>query len=310
MYSTNPSARLAGGLQQQAPHCVQSYLDIGLTRRAGAGHGTAMARLSRASLVALMLTGCGPGGGSSADDTTSPPASSSSVTDASSSTPVTGGATTSGETGGTATATGTASTSSTGAPTTGAPATTSEGPGTATVVGTTTLDSSGTAAGTETTAETTAGPAGSCAAVGGEYGDCDAFLGYAFDGATCKGFSGCDCGPDCAHFFPGPVECAASCAAAGECREDIVEAKALAMAPIGPGSLCDQVDACVNSPELQTWLGELFPGLACEAGGFCDSGDNCHLLFQNVLSQEQWTQICAATLLPGVEQILCVVFGP
>ncbi|MBL9102691.1 MAG: hypothetical protein JNL82_17225 [Myxococcales bacterium] len=270
-----------------------------------------MAWLSRAPLVALMLTGCGPGGGSSADDSTSPPASSSSsasATDATSSTPVTGGATTTtGETGGTATATGTASTSSTGGPTTGAPATTTgEGPDTATAVGTTTLDSSGTAAGSETTA----GPAGSCAAVGGEYGDCDAFLGYAFDGAACKGFSGCDCGPDCAHFFPGPVECAASCAAAGECREDIVEAKALAMAPIGPGSLCDEVDACVNSPELQAWLGELFPGLACEAGGFCDSGDNCHLLFQNILSQEQWTQVCAATLLPGIEQILCVVFGP
>ena len=72
--------------------------------------------------------------------------------------------------------------------------------------------------GSGTTSETTGG-LDACLDLGAnDYGDCDAFLGYAYDGTSCRAFSGCDCGPDCANFFASALDCATSCAALGVCN--------------------------------------------------------------------------------------------
>lgn len=158
---------------------------------------------------------------------------------------------------------------------------------------------------------TTGDPVGTCKELSGDYGKCLALLGIAFVDGACRAVSGCDCEPDCEFFFDidDPAACASTCAAAGECNEDIVKGAGIADDPIGPGSLCDELNACASSPELEQAFQELFPELVCEQGNGCD-GQNCHLLFQNVLTPEQWQQICAASLLPGVSQISCWVFGP
>jgi hypothetical protein len=153
---------------------------------------------------------------------------------------------------------------------------------------------------------TTGDPDGTCKEADGDYGPCEAILGYGLVGEKCLAISGCNCEPDCASIFPSPVACATTCAAAGECNDAIITGAGIGPKEVGPGSLCDEVDACVDLPELK----ELFPELTCEPGGMPCGGETCHLLFQNVLTPEQWTQICAASLLQGVDELYCVVFGP
>ena len=157
-----------------------------------------------------------------------------------------------------------------------------------------------------TAAESTSGgPVGVCKELSYDYGKCLAELGYAFVDGWCNMISGCSCEPDCEFFFADPIACATTCAAAGKCDEAIIKGAGLAPPAVGPGSFCDEVDACVDLPGLK----ELFPNLSCEPGLPCGA-TNCHLLFQGELTPALWQQICAASLLPGVDELYCVVFGP
>lgn len=194
---------------------------------------------------------------------------------------------------------------------TGTSPTTGPGETSATTVGETSTGTPGSTSdpGTGSTGDaTTGGSAGACKAIAGDYGPCDALIGYAFVDGGCQLVSGCNCEPDCEFFFDDPVACASTCAAAGECQLDNIHGGGIAPDEVGPGSFCDGVDTCVDLPELAQQLKELFPELVCEQGQ-CD-GQNCHLLWQGELTAEQWTQICAASLLPGVDEVVCMVFGP
>lgn len=255
-----------------------------------------MTRLRWFPCVALLMA-CG-GGGTSESGTGSSSTAPASGTTAGTTSPTSSGTTVDATGGGTGTGAGTTTTAGT----------TTAGVTTLTTAGETGTSSPGatTTTGSSSGGESSTGePAGACKAVKGEYGPCDAILGYTFDGSKCVATSGCNCEPDCDAFHPTPVACATACAAAGECREEVVKGGGIGPDEVGPGSLCDEVNACVNLPELK----ELFPGLTCEPAIPCGA-DACHLLFQNVLTPEQWTQICAASLLPGVDELYCVVFGP
>jgi hypothetical protein len=211
---------------------------------------------------------------------------------------------------------GTGGTSTTGVTGTGG-ATGSSGPATDTddtaaipTTGATTGTGTGDSTGVSSTGDGTTGGPVACVNVDADYGDCEAEIGIGFDGTTCRSFSGCDCAPNCDNFFPSMTECASTCAAAGECNEDAIDAVALAMDPVGPGSFCDEVDACAEANSaLAMWLVELFPGLVCEQGFPCEGADSCHLQFQGEITARQWTDLCAASLLPGAA-LSCVVFGP
>lgn len=252
----------------------------------------------------LLLAACGSGGGSSADDTTgTSPATATEPGDTGATTAVTGGGTTADATDPvTTSATGTAATTGPGETTTGTPGTTAGTtgePGTGTPDTTTTGDPS-------TGDATTGGAVGACQAVGDDHGPCDALIGWAFVGDGCQLLSGCSCEPDCALFFDDAVSCATTCAAAGECRLDKIHGGGIAPDEVGPGSFCDEVDTCVHPNELA----ELFPGLSCEPQGQPCGGEVCHLLFAGELTPELWEQVCAASLLPGVDELTCMVFGP
>lgn len=251
----------------------------------------------RSLTCAVLLAACGSGGGTSASDTsTGAPATTSA------------GPTTS-STGTTISDTGTTPVTTSATGTTPQPSTTpSESTSTTTADPTTgSADHSTGPAVTSSSGDSTTGdPDGTCEEADGDYGPCEAILGYGLVGEKCLAISGCNCEPDCASIFPSPVACATTCAAAGECNDAIITGAGIGPKEVGPGSLCDEVDACVDLPELK----ELFPGLTCEPGGMPCGGETCHLLFQNVLTPEQWTQICAASLLQGVDELYCVVFGP
>ena len=52
------------------------------------------------------------------------------------------------------------------------------------------------------------------------------------------------------------------------------------------------------------------PGHRRPEGEFpCEQGQSCHLQFSGMITARQWTQLCAASLLPGAE-LYCVIFGP
>lgn len=247
----------------------------------------------------VLLVACGGGGGSS-DGSTGGTTGSSTSSASATSTTVTGGGTSEASSGPmTTSATGTS-------PTTG-PGESSTTATTASTVGESSTGTPGTSdASTGTTGDaTTGGLVGACEPITGNYGPCDALIGYAFVDGSCQLVSGCSCEPDCEFFFDDPVACASTCAAAGECQLGDIQGGGIGPDDVGPGSFCDEVDACVNLPELK----ELFPELVCEPGQPC-GGENCHLLWQGQLTQEQWTQICAASLLPGVDELYCMVFGP
>lgn len=227
----------------------------------------------------------------------------------------TGGATNNPSTGTTSTASASSSTSTD--PTDGS-ASASASTSTTTTTTTTDATSDSTAATTQISGITAVGSTGPddtggpvvCAPATGDYGDCATPLGWAYDGTECRPVSGCDCAPDCDKFFAAPAECALTCAAAGHCNEDRLEAEALAQDPVMQGNLCDEIAVCPDSPDLKAIFEEIFGVLSCEGGGFCDNGEKCTGIFQNMLGPDDWLKTCAATLVQGSGDVLCVVYGP
>ncbi|MBA3545681.1 MAG: hypothetical protein H0T76_04290 [Nannocystis sp.] len=264
-----------------------------------------MTSRTRCLLLLVVLSACG--GGSGGDTGTgSGPGSSSSGGPVGSSGPTTGAtgsegsSTSSPTTSGGITGGATGSTSTSGGPgTTSEPLTT----GSSTTGTTTDATSSG--------ASSSSGGGGlACVDVSGDYGPCDAILGYGFDGTHCRAFSGCNCAPHCDDFSPDPASCAIECAAAGECNPAALHPAGINKEPVMKGSSCDELDACVVDPESVAWLTNIFGKIECEPANYpCDQGQNCHVLWQGTLDEASWPQVCAASLLPAAD-LQCVIWGP
>lgn len=277
-----------------------------------------LARMTYARLTALALglplalvlaPACGGGGtataSASATDSGSStaPASSSGGSSGTAGGPTTGGS-------GSESASGSSSSVTTGVEgsSTGAPATTTDaittGPGT----------TGGTSSGSSSSsgeASSSGEPVGGCVDVSGDYGPCEAEIGYGFDGTSCRLFSGCDCAPNCEHFSKDPVGCALDCAAAGKCDESAMHPAGINKEPPHVGGLCDEVDACVPGDELAAWLAKIFAMVDCEPANYPCQGaaQTCHVFWQSTLDAAQWAQMCAASLLPGAN-LQCVIWGP
>lgn len=147
----------------------------------------------------------------------------------------------------------------------------------------------------------------SCAPVSGEYGDCEAIVGYGFDGTACKPYSGCDCGSDCAHLFPSAAACASSCAAQGECNTGALLAGGIA-GSFTEEAYCDEVFACA-ADEQQADLEMLLPLTgSCEASDTCSTA-RCSTSLAGQMDADKWTSACSASLLSGVE-LTCWIWGP
>jgi hypothetical protein len=265
-----------------------------------------MRSFAPAALLASLLA-CSPGDPAASATTGTSGASSSTGTAASTSTgtPTTGPTTGASGTGSPGTASSSTSSTSTtsGTSSTTDPATTD--PASTTAIGTSTTG------GTSSTGSTGDVP-GSCPLADGDYGPCEAELGWAWNGSECTLRSGCDCAPDCDAFFPDAAACALACAGAGHCNEDRVKAAALAMDPIEEGDFCDGVYVCpMGDSALEQTLETLFCMLSCEPGNYpCDMGLVCAGLWQGPLGPEEWLKICAASLVPMSGSIWCVIFGP
>ncbi|MCY1062445.1 hypothetical protein [Nannocystis sp. SCPEA4] len=246
--------------------------------------------------------------------------------------PGTSATTGSGTTTGSATNASTATTTATGAPvtTTSGSASDSDGTSTAPTTSTsaptstsTTASTATTEPATSTTSTTSTGPGTSttddtsgvdpqCLPAVGDYGECAAVLGWAFDGVECTMRSGCDCAPDCDKFFPTAVACATSCAAADHCNPDRFDAAGIAEAPVTQGAFCDGVYMCPADDLLKDAYQQIFGMLTCEPGGFpcSQNGEHCAGLFAGNLGPEEWAKMCAASLLPASGPFFCTVFGP
>ncbi|MFZ6179923.1 hypothetical protein [Nannocystis pusilla] len=215
----------------------------------------------------------------------------------------------------TTTTTGTATGGMTSAPTTSTsttattePATSTTGPATSTTEPATSTTST-----TAATTDDTGAVDPQCAPATGDYGECAAVLGFAFDGTECTLRSGCSCAPDCDKFFPSAAACALSCAAADHCNPDKFDGAGLAKPPITQGTHCDGVYMCPGAdPELKQAYQTIFPLLTCEPGDFpcSENGEHCMGLLSGTLGPEEWAKMCAASLLPNSGPFICTVFGP
>ncbi|PCC75425.1 hypothetical protein SAMN02745121_03849 [Nannocystis exedens] len=215
-------------------------------------------------------------------------------------------------TGGTATG-GTATGGMTTAPTTSTSTTSTTEPATSTTEpATSTTTTSTTVPGTSTTDDTGAVDP-QCAPATGDYGECAAIIGWAFDGTDCTLRSGCGCEPDCDKFFPTAEACALSCAAADHCNSDEFDGAGLAEPPIMPGMHCDGVYMCPGDDDgLKQAYQAIFGQLTCEPGDFpcSENGEHCMGLLAGTLGPDEWAKMCAASLLPGSGPFICTVFGP
>ncbi len=141
-----------------------------------------------------------------------------------------------------------------------------------------------------------------------DFGDCATPLGWIFDGDGCVALDGCDCGPHCNAIFASASECGNSCAAAGECRSDLFIGKGLARgAPFGVGTGCDEVDIC-GGPSVA--ITEILPNANCGDRPYypCE-GVHCSLgPLHHPYTEEEFEKLCAASLLPGVDLVACVLF--
>ncbi|MDC0720217.1 hypothetical protein [Nannocystis bainbridge] len=228
--------------------------------------------------------------------------------------------TTTGTTAGTTAPTGDLTTSTTGGTATGgmttAPTTSTSTTSTTSTAttepATSTSTTSTTSPGTATTDDTGAVDP-QCAPATGDYGDCEAVLGFAFDGTECTLRSGCGCGPDCDKFFPSASACALACAAADHCNPDEFDGAGLVKPPIQPGTHCDGVYVCPGADaELKQAYVDIFGLLTCEPGDFpcSENGEVCTGLLAGTLGPEEWAKLCAASLLPNSGPFICTVFGP
>lgn len=264
-----------------------------MTRYTRAGHAPRMTSRTSALCLLLASSACGPGGGGETGSSGS--ASSGSASSSSGATPTTSAGSS------TTDATGTA-TSGTGTGTSGSTSTSSTSGST----GTTGEPLTGTAS---TGSSSSGGGGDACVDVSGDYGPCEAIIGYGFDGSTCRAFSGCNCAPHCDDFAPDPVACALGCAAAGECNAAALHPAGINKEPVVQGSFCDELDACTTDPEYTAWLTQIFGAFDCEPNQFCGPLQACHVAWQGELDAALWPKVCAASLLPGAD-LKCVVFGP
>jgi hypothetical protein len=161
---------------------------------------------------------------------------------------------------------------------------------------------------TGTTGATTGGAGEVCEDLSGvDFGDCATPLGWAFDGEGCVVVSGCGCDEGCDAIFDDPAACATSCAAAGECNEELFQGAGIFEGPYGVGDFCDQIDVCGDETES---LPELL-GASCEREGYpCEGTSKCTAYWMGELSEAQYADLCAASLLPDVSLIACVIWGP
>lgn len=195
--------------------------------------------------------------------------------------------------------------------TTGEPSTSTASPTGEPTGGTTTTTTTTTDAEPDTSTTSTTGEERGCAVVPDDHGDCDNLLGWAFDGVECTRRFGCDCAPDCDKFFDEGAVCARDCAYAGFCDEHPIVGWGAVSGPVAVGQACDDIRFCDLPGLMSGWsLGFLFPfieyselfGPPCTMGGGAigwDKGD--------AIGDEEWTLLCAASLLPGLGSAWCIV---
>ena len=277
-----------------------------MTRTVLAVHARRMTSRTHGLLLLVVLSACGGGSGGDTGTGTGP-GSSSSGGPVGSSGPTTGATGSDGS--------GTSSPPTSGGITGGATGSTStsSGPGTTSEPLTTGSSTTGTSSGESSSSSSASSSGGgglACVDVSGDYGPCEAIIGYGFDGTSCRAFSGCNCAPHCDDFAPDAISCAIECASAGECNPSALHPAGINKDPVVKGSFCDELDACIVDAEHVAWLMKIFEKVECEAANFpCEQGQNCHLLWQGMLGEAQWPQVCAASLLPGAD-LQCVVWGP
>ena len=73
--------------------------------------------------------------------------------------------------------------------------------------------------------------------------------------------------------------------------------------------------ACLQRAGLRPKEGlEVLPellGASCEGEGYpCEGTSKCTLYWMGELTEEQYADLCAASLLPDVSLIACVIWGP
>jgi predicted small secreted protein len=153
-------------------------------------------------------------------------------------------------------------------------------------------------------------PNAACTIVSGDFGDCEMALGYGFDGSRCRMFSGCDCAPHCGDFFEDITDCVSACADAGHCNEELLVGRALAGNPVVVGDYCDEIGACLDEVSISL-LQAVFPDPNCnDENTFCDSSSSCMLDYHVHITEAVYREICEATLIEGVREVQCVVWGP
>ena len=149
---------------------------------------------------------------------------------------------------------------------------------------------------------------GTCIQLSGDFGDCEMPLGYGFDGWVCRPFSGCSCYPYCGHFYEDVFECVSVCVDEGHCG--VLHGKALAPIFFGAGDWCDEVNACLDEGTVSSVL-TLFPDADCDSGtSFCSTTVSCRLSDGDEITDAMVHEFCEVTLIDGVDEVECVVWGP
>jgi len=132
---------------------------------------------------------------------------------------------------------------------------------------------------------------------GGGVGKCAAITGYVQLEKTCRG--------ECVLYpisTPGVYPTLGSCVS---CGCDVTKLSSKPAQIFGPQMFCDVVNVKTTLPRL---LEEAFPGFdgGCVPIGALDY--ECRLLGMQVLGDAGYARSCAATLVPYVEDVRCLVF--
>jgi hypothetical protein len=83
----------------------------------------------------------------------------------------------------------------------------------------------------------------------------------------------------------------------------------LAKNPFEPGDHCDGVYICTPDASSSD-VSALFPGILCDPGVCEGPTKECAAYYNGLVTEESWEKLCAASLLPLIDTIYCVIYGP
>jgi hypothetical protein len=93
------------------------------------------------------------------------------------------------------------------------------------------------------------------------------------------------------------------------CEDDSYLGDGIASDGWGIGDLCDEIWVCADDEEQAALIQAAVPDAVCEPGLGCPVS-HCTISYQTIVDEAVFADVCAALMVPGIDEAHCLVLGP